>query len=161
MDAWVRRIPWQQNRITVYGKTHNEPRLTAWFGPAYRYSSIDWPQREMPLELKDLNSLVSNALRCRKFDAVLCNLYRNGQDAMGWHRDNEPQIDPSIIASVSFGASRDFKIRRRTSKETWSVALGHGDLLSMEQLQSDFDHAVPRRARVDSPRLNLTFRHFR
>jgi len=115
----------------------------------------------MTLELKELNNLVSSTLNCREFDAVLCNLYRNGQDAMGWHRDNEPQIDPSIIASVSFGASRDFKIRHRTSKETWSVALEHGDLLAMEQLQSDFDHALPRRARVDSPRLNLTFRHFR
>ena len=93
--------------------------------------------------------------------AVLCNLYRDGQDAMGWHRDNEPEIDPAVIASVSFGAARDFKVRHRETKEGWTVSLGHGDLLAMEHLQSDFDHALPRRARVDTPRLNLTFRHFR
>ena len=161
LDTWVDRIPWRQNRITVYGKTYDEPRLTAWFGPAYRYSSIDWPAAQIPVELKGLNQLISNELGCREFDAVLCNLYRDGQDAMGWHRDNEPDIDPAVIASVSFGAARDFKVRHRETKEGWTISLGHGDLLAMEHLQSDFDHALPRRARVDAPRLNLTFRHFR
>ena len=161
LEDWTALIPWQQNQITVYGKTYDEPRLTAWFGPAYRYSSIDWPAAQIPIELNDLNQLVSSQLDCRPFDAVLCNLYRHGQDAMGWHRDNEPEIDPAVIASVSFGATRDFKIRHRSTKEGWTVPLGHGDLLAMEQLQADFDHALPRRAKVDAPRLNLTFRHFR
>jgi len=161
LDEWVQRIPWQQNRITVYGKTYDEPRLTAWFGPAYRYSSIDWPAAQIPVELQALNDHLTRLLGCRVFDAVLCNLYRDGQDAMGWHRDNEPEIDPTVIASVSFGVSRDFKVRHRATKEGWAVSLGHGDLLAMEHLQNDFDHALPRRARVDSPRLNLTFRHFR
>lgn len=161
LDAWTDRIPWRQNRITVYGKTYDEPRLTAWFGPAYRYSSIDWPAAQIPVELKTLNRFISGELGCREFDAVLCNLYRDGQDAMGWHRDNEPEIDPTVIASVSFGAARDFKVRHRGTKEGWTVLLGHGDLLAMEHLQADFDHALPRRARVDAPRLNLTFRHFR
>lgn len=161
LDEWVERIPWQQNRITVYGKTYDEPRLTAWFGPAYRYSSIDWPAAQIPVELQALNDHLARLLTCRPFDAVLCNLYRDGQDAMGWHRDNEPEIDPAVIASVSFGAARDFKVRRRESSEGWTVPLGHGDVLAMEHLQADYDHALPRRARIDSPRLNLTFRHFR
>ena len=161
LDEWIERVPWRQNRITVYGKTYDEPRLTAWFGPAYRYSSIDWPASQIPVELKELNSLVSNKLDCREFDAVLCNLYRDGQDAMGWHRDNEPEIDPAVIASVSFGTRRDFKIRHRVTKEGQTVSLGHGDLLVMEQLQTHHEHALPRRTRVLTPRLNLTFRHFR
>ena len=53
---------------------------------------------------------------------------------MGWHRDNEREIDPAIIASVSLGAQRDFKIRHRTTRETWTVPLGHGDLLSMAKI---------------------------
>ena len=65
------RIHWRQNRITVYGKTYDEPRLTAWFGPAYRYSSIDWPASQIPVELKQLNKLISKELGCRDFDAVL------------------------------------------------------------------------------------------
>ena len=161
LEDWTRSIPWQQNRITVYGKTHDEPRLTAWFGPAYSYSSIAWPSAQIPVDLQGLNKLISNTLKCREFDAILCNLYRNGQDAMGWHRDNEREIDPTIIASVSLGAQRDFKIRHRITRETWTVPLGHGDLLSMEHLQLDHEHALPRRARIDAPRLNLTFRHFR
>lgn len=161
LDEWVQRIPWQQNRITVYGKTYDEPRLTAWFGPAYRYSSIDWPAAQIPVELQALNDHLTRLLGCRVFDAVLCNLYRDGQDAMGWHRDNEPEIDPAVIASISFGADRDFKVRHRDTKEGWTVPLGHGDVLAMEHLQADYDHALPRRARVNAPRLNLTFRHFR
>ena len=64
------------------------------------------------------------------FNACLFNLYRNGVDSMGWHRDNEPEIDPACIASVSFGATRDFAIRHRQTKEKWMVSLGHGDLWS-------------------------------
>ena len=161
IEDWTRSIPWQQNRITVYGKTHDEPRLTAWFGPAYSYSSIAWPSAQIPVDLQGLNKLISRTLNCREFDAILCNLYRNGQDAMGWHRDNEREIDPTIIASVSLGAQLDFKIRHRTTRATWTVPLGLGDLLSMEHLQLDHEHALPRRARIDAPRLNLTFRHFR
>lgn len=161
IETWTACIRWQQNQIVVFGKTYDEPRLTAWFGPAYTYSSISWPATQIPVELGRINKLISNTLRCREFDAVLCNLYRNGQDAMGWHRDNEREIDPAMIASVSLGAERDFRIRQRSTRETWTVRLGHGDLLSMEHLQSDHEHALPRRAKVNGPRLNLTFRHFR
>jgi len=160
LEAWKAAIPWRQNQITVYGKTHDEPRLTAWFGPAYSYSSIAWPEIQIPVELKELNSLISKHLKCKEFDAVLCNLYRDGKDAMGWHRDNERAIDPAVIASVSLGASRDFKIRQRSTRETWTIPLDHGDLLSMENLQSEHEHALPRRTKVTGPRLNLTFRHF-
>ena len=95
---------------------------------------------------------------CRYFNACLFNQYRDGQDSMGWHRDNEPEINPSCIASVSFGASRDFVIRHRTTKEKWLVHLHHGDLLVMENLQDAYEHALPKRLRVGEPRINLTLR---
>ena len=89
---------------------------------------------------------------------MLVNGYRNGQDAMGWHRDNEPEIDTASISSLSLGASRTFKIRDRRTLEVLNIELHHGDLLLMEHLQEDYEHSVPRRKRVQEPRLNFTFR---
>lgn len=161
-DHWFEAIPWQQNAITLYGKEHLEPRLTAWMGPAYRYASIQWPECTMSHEVSKLLEDVSRWVRPElPLNACLFNLYRNGRDSMGWHRDNEPEIDPACIASVSFGAARDFVIRHRETKEKWAVHLQHGDLLVMENLQRDFDHALPKRLRVEEPRINCTFRAIR
>ena len=155
-------IPWRQNAITVYGKQHMEPRLTAWMGPAYRYSSIHWPVQPITSEVRRMmESAESHCSPPHSFNACLFNLYRDGRDSMGWHRDNEPEIDQACIASASFGAARDFVIRHRETREKWSVNLQHGDLLVMENLQRDFDHALPKRLRVEEPRINLTFRALR
>lgn len=113
-DTWYKHIPWQQNAITVYGKEHLEPRLTAWMGPAYAYSTIRWPERPLTPEVVELRDAVQGFCDAAPvLNACLFNLYRNGVDSMGWHRDNEPEIDPACIASVSFGATRDFAIRHR------------------------------------------------
>jgi alkylated DNA repair dioxygenase AlkB len=92
------------------------------------------------------------------FNAVLVNGYRDGQDAMGWHRDNELEIDTSCIASLSLGANRTFKIRDRRTKKVMNLELEHGDLLVMEHLQEVHEHSLPKRAKVHEPRLNFTFR---
>ena len=107
--------------------------------------------------IRDLNREVSDAAGF-EFNAVLVNGYRNGQDTMGWHRDNEPEIDATCIASVSLGATRTFKIRDRRNQSVLNVELGHGDLLVMENLQDVHEHSVPRRAKVKEPRMNFTFR---
>jgi alkylated DNA repair dioxygenase AlkB len=156
---WMESIPWQQNSIRMYGKTHPEPRLTAWMGPAYRYSSIQWPAVPFTAEMREfLKEVEVHTETARYFNACLFNQYRDGHDSMGWHRDNEPEIDPSCIASVSFGATRDFVIRHRTTKQKWLVHLHNGDLLVMEHLQDAYEHALPRRLRVGEPRINLTLR---
>ena len=161
-EEWLHRIPWQQNSIKMYGKEHLEPRLTAWMGPAYRYSSIQWPITPFTAEMREfVTEVESHTETAGYFNACLFNHYRNGEDSMGWHRDNEPEINPTCIASVSFGATRDFAIRHRQTKEKWMVSVGHGDLLVMENLQRDFDHALPKRLRVEEPRINLTFRALR
>ena len=148
---------WRQNDIRVFGQWHKEPRLTAWWGPSYQYATVEWPARQWdgPME-----TLARDVQQCAgaTYNAVLVNGYRNGQDAMGWHRDNEPEIDPSSIASLSLGASRTFKIRDRRTSEVLNIELHHGDLLLMEHLQEDHEHSVPRRKRVQEPRLNFTFR---
>ena len=156
-DALLSQVDWQQNRIRIYGKEHFEPRLTAWYGPAYRYSSIQWPAKAIPSALESLRKVLE-ALTGFPFNAVLLNRYRDGRDAMGWHRDNEPEIDQTLIASVSFGATRDFLIRRKGEKNNTVLPLTHGSLLLMHALQTDYEHALPRRLRVHEERINLTFR---
>ena len=102
-------------------------------------------------------SLTANAT----FNSVLANLYRNGDDAMGWHSDDEPCNGPEpIIASVSFGATRRFDFRHRVTKQKVSVFLPHGSLLIMAgRSQDQWQHQIARTTRVSEPRINLTFRN--
>lgn len=151
-------IPWAQNQITVFGKTHQEPRLTAWFGPEYAYSSIKWPKRPFPDVLLEMKQTLEQELSF-EFNAVLLNYYRNGQDSMGWHRDNEHNINQELIASVSFGKERPFKVRKRKSKKNYDVLLGKGDLLVMRHMQDEYEHALPKSKRFSGERINLTFRN--
>ncbi len=148
---------WRQNDIRVFGTWHKEPRWTAWWGPSYSYASVQWPARKLEGSVAALTNQVAE-MAGAKYNAVLVNGYRDGQDAMGWHRDNEPEIDPSSIASLSLGATRTFKIRDRRTNEVTNIELGHGDLLVMEHLQDVHEHSVPRRAKVEEPRMNFTFR---
>jgi alkylated DNA repair dioxygenase AlkB len=96
-----------------------------------------------------------------KFNSVLANLYRNGQDSMGWHSDDEPELGSNpIIASLSLGEERVFKLRHRKDKTLkMDVPLPHGSLLVMSgAMQHQWQHALPKSARAMSPRINLTFR---
>jgi alkylated DNA repair dioxygenase AlkB len=94
-----------------------------------------------------------------KFNAVLLNLYRNGQDSMGWHADNEPEIDQACIASINIGASRKFKIRKtKDHSEKADFILTHGSLLIMKDAQKDWQHSVPKTKKNIGPRINMTFR---
>jgi alkylated DNA repair dioxygenase AlkB len=92
---------------------------------------------------------------------VLANLYRNGQDSMGWHSDSEPELgEAPVIASLSFGAPRTFRFRSKETREiAGSIELAHGSLLLMAgATQRLYQHALPRSARIDDARINLTFR---
>ena len=162
LKAWWRWVGeagngWRQNDIRVFGQWHKEPRLTAWWGPAYQYANVAWPSRPLDGEVGVLTNRVMQ-LAGAEYNGVLVNGYRDGQDSMGWHRDNEPEIDTTSIASLSLGATRTFKIRDRRTKHVVDVELGHGDLLVMEHLQDVHEHSVPKRMKVSAPRMNFTFR---
>jgi len=159
-DQLANEIRWTQNTIRLFGKKHNEPRLTAWFGPPYRYSGIQWPAAPLPDVISSLLSKIAYETG-NEFNSCLVNYYRNGEDSMGWHRDNEPEIDPMCIASLSLGTPRDFQFRKKGSSELHTVALPAGSLLIMHDFQNDWEHAVPKRKKVQTGRINLTFRHIR
>ena len=156
-DALRKELPWQQNEIRVFGKTHQEPRLTCWFGPAYRYSSIQWPESTMPATLMRVQEEI-NRITDFPFNAVLANFYRDGNDSMGWHSDNEPEIDTGLIASATFGGKRIFKLRSRLTGQKIDLELFDSSLLLMHNMQKDWQHAIPKSKTRNAPRINLTFR---
>lgn len=158
----VADVPWQSNTITMFGKQHLEPRRTAWFGEdgaTYTYSGIrlsPLPWTTTLLTLRDTCERYSNT----SFNSVLLNLYRDGNDKMGWHADNEPElgVEP-VIASLSLGVTRRFRFRHRLSKEIVECELPSGSLLVMSgATQSFWVHEIPRQVRITEPRINLTFR---
>ena len=158
-----RNIRWKQDRIRLYGRTTPLPRLTAWYGDSgrtYTYSGITSTPNEWNDRLLDLKRRVEAVARTR-FNSVLLNWYRDGSDHLGWHADDEVELGRNpVIASVNFGETRDFVLRRKDDRTTRLVLpLGHGTLLLMRgALQHHWEHAVPKRARSTRSRFNLTFR---
>ena len=162
---------WRQETITLFGRTHPLPRLTCWVadpGCTYRYSGlINTPEPWSPL-LLELRDRLQTALGC-DFNSLLLNHYRDGNDRMGWHADDERELDPAApIASISLGARRSFRLKpkrlRRQEIPTApiSLELDHGDLLVMDPpTQEHWLHELPTRRRVDRERINLTFRVIR
>lgn len=161
----VDEIDWEQEVVNVFGPKP-VPRLTAYYGEfPYRYSGVDHPTREFPEILEAILGLASDCLaECLPdhsdfaFNSVLCNYYRGGNDSMGWHRDNEPEIDTACIASLSFGAARRFKMRHRDSREVVAIDLEGGSILMMVDCQDKWEHGVPKTKKDVGPRINLTFR---
>lgn len=159
-------VAWQQQPIMLFGKSVLQPRLTAWYGDpaaAYAYSGLRLEPLPWMPALLALRQRVEAATGSR-FNSVLLNLYRDGQDSMGWHADDEPELGPvPVIASVSLGATRRFRLRpqprRGLSHAPVALDLPSGSLLLMQgTTQHYWQHAVPKTARPLGPRLNLTFR---
>lgn len=156
-------LAWQQKPIVIFGREVLQPRLTAWYGDAdcsYVYSG----KRNEPLAwtplLNELREAVQTLTGAR-FNSVLANCYRDGQDSMGWHSDDEPELGPEpVIASLSFGATRRFCLQHRKHKhQRLELQLQDGDLLLMAgATQAHYRHALPKTARPCGERLNFTFR---
>ncbi|MGL4446264.1 MAG: alpha-ketoglutarate-dependent dioxygenase AlkB family protein [Shewanella sp.] len=158
----AQRYPFTRPQIQVFGRKHAIPRQQVWFandGCDYLYSGLlikaaPWPPYVGKLrdKLAAEFALASNG--------VLVNYYHNGQDCMGAHSDDEPEIAPgSDIASVTLGASRDFVLKHKQSSTKYIITLGSGDLLIMHwPMQQDWLHSLPRRLAVNEPRWNYTFR---
>jgi alkylated DNA repair dioxygenase AlkB len=157
-------VEWEQRAIRLYGREVAQPRLTAWYGDAdasYAYSGLRWEPRPWTATLAELRRRVEAACGCR-FNSVLLNLYRDGRDSMGWHADDEPELGTApIIASLSLGATRRFRLRPRAGVAAGALGLDlpAGSLLLMRPpTQQHWQHALPKTARPVGPRLNLTFR---
>jgi len=163
LDTFIADTPWKQKMVKMYEKQVLTPRLSAWYGDA---GSIDYSAlgKSVPMpwteELTALKKLAEQAAGI-SFNSVLLNYYRDGQDSVAWHSDNETVMGSHpIIASISFGQVRGFDIRKKTNhSEKYTVKLEHGSLLLMKgDLQRKWDHRIAKSSRPMGPRVNLTFR---
>ena len=159
------KIAWEQPVVKVYGRLHPVPRMAVFLankGVQYRYSGTTHSGEGWPDWFTPLLTSINDACRSR-FNGCLLNLYRHGDDRMGWHADDEPEIDQTQpIGSLSLGASRDFHLRHRVKRDhRIALTLSDGDLLIMHPgCQQNWMHSVPQRRRISTPRINLTFRRF-
>lgn len=150
------QMNWQRESVQMFGRRYRVPRLVAWCGDAalnYRYAGCDHVCRGWHPLLRALRDRVRDSAGLDA-NLVLLNRYRDGQDAMGWHRDDEPGLLP-LVASVSLGAPRRFLLRPADEEAATALVLEHGSLLLMDGRQR---HALPRTRRPVGERINLTFR---
>ncbi len=163
-NVLIKDLAWEQHYIKLFGKKIAQPRLSALYAfneVTYTYSNLKLSPKPYTEELKGLNSLLFKLIG-QEFTHCLANLYRDGNDSMGWHADNEKELgnDP-LIASISIGAVRKFQLKHiRNSKLKHSILLEHGSLLLMQgTTQTFWKHQLPKTKKVQSPRINLTFRN--
>lgn len=163
LNYFKTKICWQQDHITLFGKTYPQPRLTALYATneiPYRYSGITMKPKGFTPTLSKIKRDIQNTCD-HKFTTVLLNLYRDGNDSNGWHADNEKELGANpTIASLSLGAIRAFHFKHRSLKdETYKINLAHGSLLIMKgEMQHFWLHQIPKTRKPVEERINLTFR---
>ena len=158
-------ISWKHEKIHLFGRWVLQPRLSAWYGDEgtdYVYSglkNIPNPWNDILLNLKKKVEILSGT----QFNSVLLNYYRDGQDSMGWHQDNEKELGKNpIIASLSFGVSREFQLRHKFDKSIPKIncLLDDSSLLIMSgETQNYWQHQIPKTKKFIGERINLTFRY--
>lgn len=164
-DELAKTLPWRQDHITLYGKQVAIPRLQSWHGDPeceYTYSNLTMtpqPWSEVLSKLKHGCETITKA----KFNCVLANWYRDGQDGMGLHADDEPELGTRpVIASVSLGQIRRFTFKHKTTKASYHFDLEPGSLLVMAgDTQRYYFHGLSKTKKPIGGRINLTFRLIR
>lgn len=155
----VDELPFIQHSVEVWGKVYPERRLSSFHsknGVGYKYSRSKREVNPFTLTLEKIRKDVSKFLGV-EFDAVLCNFYRDGNDCIGWHSDSEKELQIDHIASLSFGATRKFRLKSNASLEEFQ--LESGSLIYMHHnCQTKYKHCVPVEKKVKDARINLTFR---
>ncbi len=157
-------IVWEKQKIKLYGRVHDVPRLTAWYGDpnkSYEYSGIKMktkPWNSSLLQIKEKIETISKT----KFNSVLLNLYRSGSDSVLWHSDDEPELGTNpVIGSLSLGEARQFQMKHKYDRDLkQNILLQHGSYLLMKgKTQHNWLHQIPKRKNIKGERINLTFRN--
>ena len=156
-----KEIFWRKEKVKLFGKTTPVPRLSAWHGDfPYTFSGLKMTPNPLTPKLLYLKELAQKKTGV-KFNSVLLNLYRDGNDSISWHSDNEAELgEKPVIASLSLGFERIFRFRNKTDKtKKVSFKLASGSLLYMAgDTQKNWEHSVPKTSKKIGPRINLTFR---
>ena len=161
----IDKIQWRQDKIKMFGKLIDQPRLTAFYGDTnkeYAYSGIVMKPMGWNEDLLFIRNRVEDLAKI-KFTSVLLNYYRDENDSMGWHSDDEKELGQNpVIGSVSFGESRVFQMRHKFRKEIKKVdiALTNGSFLLIKGTTQHFwQHQIPKKKMELESRINLTFRN--
>ncbi|MDB5274535.1 MAG: methylase [Chitinophagaceae bacterium] len=162
LELLLSTVEWKNDEARIFGKHFITKRKVAWYGDqdyAYTYSNatkqaLSWT-KEL-LELKNITEKITGTI----FNSCLLNLYHNGNEGMAWHSDDEKSLGKNtVIASLSLGAERKFSMKHKETKQTISQVLDNGSLLVMKGVtQTHWWHSLPKTKKVNSPRINLTFR---
>ncbi len=161
-DRLYYQLNWQQERLFIYGRWLDVPRLMCWYGDTgadYQYSGVNHQPLSWTDDLTQIRRDVEQV--CQKsFNSVMANLYRNGRDSMGCHADDEKELGVNpLIASVSLGETRLLRFKQLKSSQKLDIELDSGDLLVMAgEIQHHWRHELPKTRRPKKARINLTFR---
>jgi alkylated DNA repair dioxygenase AlkB len=159
-----RSLYWRQDSVTLFGKKVKQPRLTAWYGEPnlyYTYSGLRLKTVPWTFTLLTLRDRVE-ALDVGQYNAVLLNYYRDGNDSMGYHSDDEPELGVNpIIAILSLGQPRKLQMKKKKSTaRPLNFVLQSGDLFIMAgATQHHWRHQIPKSPSARGARLSLTFRN--
>jgi alkylated DNA repair dioxygenase AlkB len=165
LTSLLATLDWQQDQLFMFGKLITTKREVAWVGDAgcsYTYSGVKKFPQAWTAELLLIKN-IAETLANHTFNSCLLNLYHDGDQGMGWHSDDEIELDKNApIASVSFGGERKFSFKHKFEKLGASVVLENGSLLLMHAPTQDFwQHSLTKTKRSVLPRINLTFRAIR
>jgi len=156
LEKLITETPWKQTIQKLWDKEYLTPRLTCWYGETDKIAgTLPWTA-----ELQNIREVVEPLAGIR-FNSVLLNYYRDGNDSVAWHSDKESIMGSQpVIASVSFGQVRSFDIRNKDDhKDQYSVKLEHGSFLLMKSgLQEQWQHRIAKSTKPMKARVNLTFR---
>ena len=162
LDVLLNTIQWKNDEAVIFGRHIITKRKVAWYGDDnYRYTYSNTTKQALlwTPELLELKGMAEAITGCR-YNSCLLNLYHTGDEGMAWHSDDEKMLGKdTAIASMSFGAERKFAFKHRESKHTVGLILEHGSALVMKgATQSNWLHSLPKSKKVNTPRVNLTFR---
>ena len=155
-------IKWRQDKIFLFGKEHNVPRLQAWYADdhlEYTYSGLKMRPQKWNNTLLALKQKIETLTKL-DFNSVLANLYRDGKDYVAWHSDDEPELGSCpAIASLSFGEERRFLFRKKSSGKKIEISPAAGSLILMKgATQHKWQHSIAKTSKKVDARINLTFR---
>lgn len=166
-DLWfescLHNLNWEAGLIKIFGKTHQIPRLQAWYaddGINYKYSGKKLQRHDWNNTLLEIKKIIES-ITSFKFNSVLANLYRDGNDSMGLHSDDEKELGKNpVIASLSLGESRDICFKHKKNKSSLVIPQTSGQLLVMSGMTQEYwKHEIKKTKKIKKPRINLTFRN--
>jgi alkylated DNA repair dioxygenase AlkB len=158
----LHEIEWKNDEAILFGKKIITKRKVAWYAQkAFEYTYSNITKVALPFtETLNIIKQKTESLTNETYNACLLNLYHNGNEGMAWHSDGEPDLKKNgAIASLSFGAERKFAFKHKQTAQKVELQLAHGSLLVMKDTtQKHWLHRLPPTTKINTPRINLTFR---